>query len=135
MIKRDVLWQGSLLGVFFAFDRVSKWLALQNGSIVFFNTKFAFLSDIPSSVGMFLIIVFLLLFAVWCWLELRKGIFPFYQGLVLVGALSNFCDRVFFGAVIDWIPLGQISIFNVADIGIGIGCLGLLKEFVIKKSV
>ena len=55
------------------------------------------------------------------------------ETLVIAGALSNMFDRVFYGAVIDFILLGYDglyfpTLFNVADVAITIGVLCMLKS-------
>jgi signal peptidase II len=50
-------------------------------------------------------------------------------GLVLGGAVGNLTDRLFRGhggAVIDFIDLQWWPVFNVADIGISLGAIGLI---------
>jgi signal peptidase II len=53
-------------------------------------------------------------------------------GAVLGGALGNLCDRLFrgdgwlHGGVIDFIDLNWWPVFNVADIAVTLGVIGLL---------
>jgi len=53
-----------------------------------------------------------------------------FEALVLGGALSNLIDRLFYGAVIDFIELhaGLYAwpVFNVADMAIVIGVMGMM---------
>lgn len=42
-------------------------------------------------------------------------VWQFIFGLILAGALGNLTDRIFYGAVIDWIDLGWWPVFNIAD--------------------
>lgn len=49
-------------------------------------------------------------------------------GLLLGGALSNLIDRIFSGAVTDYIDPVLWPAFNLADIAIVIGVLGVLFE-------
>lgn len=51
-------------------------------------------------------------------LDLRFGIL-----LILGGAISNIIDRLYFGCVIDFISLGTLSVFNLADAFITIGVI------------
>ncbi len=47
-------------------------------------------------------------------------------GLVLGGGLGNFLSRVVSGYVVDFINIHVIPVFNVADMGITIGCFLLV---------
>ena len=57
-------------------------------------------------------------------------------GLVLGGALSNLCDRLFLGFVIDYIDLRWWPVFNLSDscISVGISLLLLESIFSAKKD-
>ena len=47
-------------------------------------------------------------------------------GLVLGGGLGNFISRVISGYVVDFLNIQIIPVFNVADIGITVGCFLLV---------
>ena len=59
-------------------------------------------------------------------------------GMIVGGGLGNFVSRVFTGQVVDFIHLVFLSffnIFNVADIGITVGCfLLIISVFFVKKD-
>ena len=63
----------------------------------------------------------------------------FFVGLIFGGALGNAYDRMSFGFVRDWILLGSISVWNIADVFILFGCIGffssLNKDEVIQKRI
>ncbi|MEI8350513.1 MAG: signal peptidase II [Candidatus Omnitrophota bacterium] len=69
-------------------------------------------------------IVFIVLFFILMMRE-RKRSFIYYAscGLILGGALSNLCDRIFLGYVIDYIDFKVWPVFNLADSCITIGTL------------
>ena len=48
--------------------------------------------------------------------------------LLVVGGLANLCDRVLLGSVIDYIPLGSWSTFNLADLQIILGAGFLILD-------
>ena len=53
--------------------------------------------------------------------------------LIIFGALSNFFDRLFLGAVVDYLDLKYYSVFNLADVMIVFGVIMIIaSEF--KKS-
>ncbi|MBD3156351.1 hypothetical protein GF369_00840 [Candidatus Peregrinibacteria bacterium] len=45
----------------------------------------------------------------------------FVVGIITGGALSNFVDRLMYGAVIDYISVWRYPVFNIADMGIVVG--------------
>lgn len=54
----------------------------------------------------------------------KKSIFEgWLLGAVIGGGLGNLIDRVVHGYVVDFIVLGPIPVFNVADVGITVGLL------------
>lgn len=59
----------------------------------------------------------------------KTRIFSEYTGLLLLlilGAVSNFADRIQEGFVIDYLHLKYFTVFNVADVMIVAGALGLI---------
>jgi len=69
-----------------------------------------------------------------------KGIFPYLIALIIGGSLGNLFDRIYYYAVPDFIDLhiGNYHwfIFNVADIFITVGIIGLIiAEFSNKGKV
>lgn len=48
--------------------------------------------------------------------------------ILAAGTLGNLIDRVFIGYVTDFINIGIIPVFNIADILINVGVFGLLIE-------
>lgn len=84
----------------------------------------------------FLIFSFLAIAAIiYFYLKLkRQTSFIFLVGLSLIfgGAIGNFCDRLFFGEVVDFIDVGighhRWPIFNVADSAVTIGIILIFWE-------
>ena len=67
-----------------------------------------------------------------------KGIYAYFLALIIGGALGNLFDRIYYYAVPDFIDLhwGNFHwfIFNIADIFITIGIIGLILTELIKKE-
>lgn len=67
----------------------------------------------------------------WMWRE-RRRLTVLSLALIIGGALGNGLDRSLYGAVVDFVHLhwGNFSwyIFNIADVAIVVGVLGLLYE-------
>lgn len=102
------------------------------------NYNIAFSLPLPQVLIIGLIIL-ALIFLSYIWaLNLYRQNFPLFiaTSLIIVGALSNLLDRLFFGYVIDYINIFIWPIFNLADclivVGIGIYLLSELKS--VKKS-
>lgn len=56
-------------------------------------------------------------------------------GLALGGAIANLADRLVYGQVRDFIPLGQVIVFNLADVAIVAGLIGWLLSSSDRKEV
>jgi signal peptidase II len=76
------------------------------------------------------IIVLILVFFALKYVPKRMRLFRAFIALFIGGMLGNFIDRLYLGAVIDFIDLGWFPIFNVADSCISISvaaiCIMLL---------
>ena len=67
-----------------------------------------------------------------------KGVYSYLLALIIGGSLGNLFDRIYYHAVPDFIDLHLANyhwfIFNVADIFISVGIIGLLFIEVAKKE-
>lgn len=76
------------------------------------------------------ILCIIISFGVYTLLEYFKKRNIFFEVLVAAGAISNFADRVLYGAVIDFIEIYYKTLsfptFNVADVLIVCGVFGIL---------
>ena len=59
----------------------------------------------------------------------KKSFVIWMTGLFLAGAVDNLIDRLAYGYVIDFIDFRIWPIFNVADIALALGCVGLIVWF------
>ena len=122
-------------------DRLSKWFVLNHpnfylGNLIelklFKNPNLYFIS-FNSNLLYFLIGAVLLLLLFLFFRSWQKKDFLLMAGfsLIILGGLSNFFDRIFFGYVIDWIRIFvlPISIFNIADLMIIGGIIILIGKF------
>lgn len=50
----------------------------------------------------------------------------YLSGLIAGGAIGNLIDRLIYNSVVDFFSIGWWPVFNVADMGIVCGCIGLL---------
>jgi len=67
-----------------------------------------------------------------------KSIYAYLIALIIGGSLGNLCDRIYYYAVPDFIDLhlGNFHwfVFNVADIFITVGIIGLILIELLKKE-
>ena len=67
-----------------------------------------------------------------------KGIYTYLIALIIGGSLGNLFDRIYYYAVPDFIDLHLGSyhwfVFNVADIFITVGIIGLIAVELLKKE-
>lgn len=127
---------------FIVLDQAIKKIAVSylSGAPVYFNDFFSLeifknygiAFGLPINAGAFYVIV-LLFFA---WLVSGK-LLNFKEmgkreilavGLILSGALGNLIDRVSFGYIVDYVNIGNIVIFNLADVFIATGVVILVKK-------
>ncbi|MEK7122731.1 MAG: signal peptidase II [Patescibacteria group bacterium] len=132
---------GSIIAFFivlFAFDRLTKLIALfTSSSVLTLNPKAFFIFD-DSALSTVLLLILVALLGAWFVHELNNRSHIFVStgaALIVAGALSNTLDRVRYGAVIDWIPFRGVSVFNVADAYIVIGCVLVLVSAFARKRV
>jgi signal peptidase II len=64
----------------------------------------------------------------------RLFIKPALFGIIMGGAIGNLADRISRGSVIDFIVLKPIPVFNIADIGVTVGLIGLLIIFLYESK-
>lgn len=57
-----------------------------------------------------------------------------FLGMALGGGLGNLIDRIFQGYVVDFIVLGPIPVFNLADVGITVGLMGLFATMLLEPK-
>lgn len=100
-----------------------------------FNTGAAFsLLQGKTSLLIFITCVFIVLFMVYARGEKNKSFVSLIAaGFILGGAISNLCDRVFLGYVVDYIDLRIWPIFNISDSCITIGASILFLSSVFPK--
>ena len=124
-----------LVSVFLVLDRLFKWLILKypdfySGQFfelkLFKNTKLYFIS-LNQYLLYFLIGTVLLIFII-LFFKTKERFLKISFCLIILGGLSNFFDRIYFGHVIDYLRISilPISLFNIADLMIIAGILFIL---------
>ena len=146
--NKKILFSGVIIFTAFFFDRISKILVLNFFSkhqlddyyvnsflnlILVWNQGIAFgLFQSESFFYHFLSVVIAIVIAfVFYLIYISKNKYEiFFYGLITGGAIGNLFDRLYFGAVPDFIDLHYKNFhwftFNVSDIWITIGIIGIL---------
>ncbi len=126
-------------------DRLTKWFILKfpdlyQSSLIelkLFRNQKLFFASLNQKIIYILIGVVLLLLLFLFFKSLQKKDILLIAGfsLIILGGLSNFFDRIYFGYVIDWIRIFilPISIFNIADVMIISGILCLILALIKSK--
>jgi signal peptidase II len=102
------------------------------------NDGIAFGIDVPMALqiaGTFIILGFLIAFFYQELYEKKVNLLKsVLLGIIMGGAIGNLADRLQQGSVIDFIALGPIPLFNIADIGITVGVL-LLAVLLLREEM
>lgn len=106
------------------------------GFEIYKNYGIAFGIPVPGGLFYFAIFVFSLLVFTGKFLDLRRLDGRQTAGLIflLAGAAGNIIDRLQWEYIIDYISIGNILVFNLADVFIVIGAIMLLRDFLDPKK-
>ena len=148
MIKKKSLFTYSMFFIVcFSLDRLSKWLAfnnLQNKLIAISdNLNLSIVWNKGISWGLFgnstsfhfwlltsFIILVITIFTLYTFIQYKNNSDITFETIVIAGALSNVFDRFLYGSVLDFVDFyintWHWPTFNVADICVVIGILGLV---------
>ena len=148
LLNKKILFSGIIIFIVFLLDRISKILILNffsknqlddyyvnsflnlilvwNQGIAFglFQSESFFYHFLSIVITLFIAFIFFLIYIS------KKKYEVFFYGLIAGGAVGNLFDRLYFGAVPDFIDLHYNNFhwftFNVSDIWITIGIIGIL---------
>ena len=148
LLNKKILFSGIIIFIAFFFDRISKILVLNFFSkhqlddyyvnsflnlILVWNQGIAFgLFQSESLIYHLLsiVIAIVIAFVIYLIYISKKKYEIFFYALITGGAIGNLFDRLYFGAVPDFIDLHYKNFhwftFNVSDIWITIGIIGIL---------
>ncbi len=127
----------SVGGFFLCLDQILKYLARVNpdfayyiwkpwlGWELFLNKGIAFSLPFPNWLIILLTPVLLLLLFAWSREKKRGSWFQFGVCLIITGSVSNFVDRVLWGATIDYLRV-LTGVINLADVGIVVGAVAVI---------
>lgn len=136
-------WRLFLLLVLFITDRLLKnsiWYTPPQGGVFLhptLNRDISFSLQLPPVLADLLIpalgviIVLLLYVLVQSYRKIDQRFF--WWGLIVIGAVSNFLDRVTLGGVLDYIDVGFWPVFNVSDMYVFFGTVVLIAGELLRK--
>jgi len=147
--SKRIIWLSSIIFFIFVVDRVSKWLALHilpregvfvilkvTGFILERNQGIAY--SIPLSPSLLIVLVSIIIilltaFLVRAYRQKELDVMAAFS-LIIVGAISNFIDRLRYEYVIDMIVLTSWPVFNLADLMIMAGTAWLIIKVIRKRK-
>lgn len=109
-------------------------------SFTYFENKGVAFSIGNGHVPLFIIVNLVIICGLTVYYEKNKEEFKgiiskIFFTMVIAGGISNLIDRVFRGFVVDFIDVNELfefAIFNVADIFIVVGIIGLALSFILQ---
>lgn len=130
---RKVLLGASSVAFFLLLCQIARMI-FQKGAESVCNSGGAFGVDISAGILFGATLGILVLFGVQWWREEEPSLVWAWV-ILFSGGLSNFLERVSSGCVVDYISLGWFPTFNVADILLTIGAIGIVRKALLKKEM
>lgn len=146
---RNIILINASIALLFIIDRVLKAVAMKFipleglyliqdifGLVTVQNEGIAYGIAIPQTalvIGIGVIIMALMLIYIY-YSRQQKFLFSFAVLTIAVGAFSNLIDRLLYGYVIDMIVLTKWPVFNIADLMVSTGAVGIIVILVSKKK-
>lgn len=105
-------------------------------SLTYYNNTgvaFSFLSGHRTVVTVLQIAVLLIVGILLYMTKGKRKLYDISLAMIFAGGLGNIIDRVLFGAVTDMISFSIFPpVFNVADIGVTVGCFLLILDIILE---
>ncbi|MCX6823427.1 MAG: signal peptidase II [candidate division SR1 bacterium] len=137
-MKHIKIW--TLIIILLAVDLLSKYFFYNQKTLTNFLITPTFNTGVARSLPIPLFLVIIITIGVLIgiyWIFINKKIGRIFLGFFIAGTLGNLIDRVRLGGVRDFININVFNfpIFNVADILLNIGIIGLLVQtFFLEKK-
>ena len=120
------------LATFYFHKGITKsFLCFQNEYIWNKGISFGLFSDSYYFILIYFFIIISAFAVIYQWAKTKNFKDSIALGLIVGGGFSNLFDRIFFGAVLDFISIKfyyNLPIFNFADIAITVGALILSRK-------
>lgn len=99
------------------------------------NQKFAWFWDFSGGwLYLVLGLIIVILFYFWLAAIKKKNVLSWAWVLIIIGAISNLLDRIFRGAVVDFINFFGLTVINISDVYIFVGVVCLLWQEFFKNN-
>lgn len=146
---RSLIRWGSGILVLFCFDRIVKWLSLNEvpdegwyiipevtGMVFQENEGIAYNIPLNSTAVILVTILAIIVLTAAAVRFFRARVLStvLFLSLIIVGATSNLLDRVLYGYVIDALVATAWPVFNIADVMITAGTAGLVLQLMKKQG-
>lgn len=125
-----------LLVILIGIDQGVKYAIVHYDTVSYLcNYGVAFGMILPLSVFL-LLWSMIMVFVGYYWIHKKHMLFVYQLPLILIisGGVSNMCDRIFYGCVVDYVPFLTISSFNVADALISVGAMIWIMQIFREKK-
>lgn len=114
-------------------DQLAKFFTEKNfPEIISQNTGIAFglnVGNVWAIVISNIILIGIIAYAAKKELQIKNTLTQFFLAMVLGGGIGNLIDRIFRGSVTDFISIWIYPSFNIADVCISVGILGIIIFF------
>jgi signal peptidase II len=132
-VKKIFLKTLSLVIALTAIDQIAKFLIEKNfAEVVSKNTGIALginVGNIWAIIISNIILICVVIYATKKELKITHTLTQLFLALILGGGLGNLIDRIFRGYVVDYISIWIYPSFNIADIYISVGIIGIIIFF------
>jgi len=81
-----------------------------------------------------IILVLFIIFHYWYKNYKNRGLLWWPWSLLIIGAISNLLDRIYYGGVIDFLHIPGLTVFNISDVYISVAVAWLLLHSLWAKS-
>lgn len=137
-----------LIAVFFIIDRFLKFQAINLESPVtliknylyfsfYANKNIALSLPLPNLMALILasLITIVILVIIINFIKQKKPVFlSFFLSLIFVGSISNIFDRLYYGFVVDYLIIANLTVLNIADLMISLSSTILIIYFLNDKK-
>ena len=127
--KRKIAYKKSIIVIILIFtislDQIIKFIFINN-KLAIFNTGFSWgilpNSNLSAIILTFVFFIIIIIFIKRQYQQLEPGLI-YILAFIISAGISNLIDRFLYNGVVDYIDIGFVPVFNIADLIISIGVL------------